>query len=308
MLEGADSPQRIVVFRFHRDIFVCRNRLRLLRRFNPDTPIFGLFGGALTSRPVLARARTRPLARHLEDLYLLPGRSWADQDLAARHWFAERGHAVPFDVAHLIEWDVLLFGRIEDLYRRVAPTALGLTGLVPLQAISARWSWLTREQYRSELAELMAFLRAEYSFSGPPYACVGPGLSLPRSFLERYASVPVPELCHDELRLPTFASALGFELEDTGFFKRWFDQEEERFFNADRREIDEEVIRRELARPEGRRVFHPYFRVFRSAGESRSAGRRRGDREETVERVVVALVRLARKTFLTLRRPFIRDR
>ncbi len=34
-----------ILFWFYRDVGLCRNRLRLLRRRNPGTPIYGLYGG-----------------------------------------------------------------------------------------------------------------------------------------------------------------------------------------------------------------------------------------------------------------------
>jgi hypothetical protein len=303
--------RRIAIFRFHREPFVCRNRLRILRRLNPDIPVFGLYGGTLDHFRVPARLGTRPLARYLDDLYYLPGRSWADHDMAIRSWFLDRGNQVRFDVAYLIEWDMLLLAPLSELYRDIPRHALGLTGLTTLDAIEDQWSWLTREAYRRELGELMGHLRDTYAFSGPSYACLGPGTCLPRAFIEQYASIRVPVLCHDEVRLPTFAKALGFDLHDTGFFKRWFDDDEYRVFNADRKEIDRHVIRQELAQDTGRRVFHPHFRVFRdrdlphspaSRAERSHARQRREEKEEVVERVVVSIGRSARRAVRNIRR------
>ena len=36
---------RVILFRFYNQFDVCRERLRLLRHFNPDVPIYGLYGG-----------------------------------------------------------------------------------------------------------------------------------------------------------------------------------------------------------------------------------------------------------------------
>ena len=80
---------------------------------------------------------------------------------------------------------------------------------------------------------------------------------MPRTFLEKYVATDVPTICHDELRLPLMAQSLGFRLYDTGLYRGWFDPEEMRFFNADTFGIAPDVIKAELAKPTGRRVFHP---------------------------------------------------
>jgi len=61
--------------------------------------------------------------------------------------------------------------------------------------------------------------------------------------------------------MPLFSQILGFKLYDTGFY-RWFDKDEEKFFNIEIEEIKSNIIKRELSKPSGRRVFHPYRRVF----------------------------------------------
>ena len=53
----------------------------------------------------------------------------------------------------------------------------------------------------------------------PFVACLGPGYCLPREFLRRYANLDVPELGHDELRLPLFGRLLGLEV------ARWLHEE-----------------------------------------------------------------------------------
>jgi len=37
--------KRIILFRFHTNVDICKNRLRLLKKYNPEVKIFGLFGG-----------------------------------------------------------------------------------------------------------------------------------------------------------------------------------------------------------------------------------------------------------------------
>jgi hypothetical protein len=176
---------------------------------------------------------------------------------------------------------------------------VGLTGVTPLETIADRWPWTVNEPHRSELALLKDFVSKRYGYEEAYRACLGPGYCLPRTFLDAYAAADVPELCHDEVRLPLFASILGFEIADTGLYPRWFDTFEEQFFNANDDDIDERLIRSELARPRGRRAFHPFRREFALSAKASAPARkakngtnRKETRDQTVEEScrVVAII------------------
>ncbi|MYZ48911.1 hypothetical protein [Propylenella binzhouense] len=248
----------IALFVFHRDFDVCADNLRLLRALNPGLPIHGVFGGEAGDLP---EARRR-LAGSLESLYHLdhPDRRWKWQngDLAVSRWYRRIGRGLRFDRLYLVQWDLVFCEPLREAYRRVPAGALGLSGLRPLAEVADRWWWTTDAAQASELRALVRFARERYGFRGPLDACIGTGCCLPGDFVRRYAGLDVPELCHDEIRLPLFARILGIPAVDTGFYPKWFDAEEERYFNADSREIEDEIIVTELARPDGRRVFHPY--------------------------------------------------
>ncbi|WP_005036347.1 hypothetical protein [Holophaga foetida] len=69
---------------------------------------------------------------------------------------------------------------------------------------------------------------------------------------------------HDELRIPLYAGALGFEVAALPHIYREIKASEEmQFFNCKKIPVRESTIRRELAKPDGRRVFHPCARRFR---------------------------------------------
>lgn len=253
--------KRIALFQFHKDWDVCANRLRLLRRFNPGVEVYGLFGG---EEGDLVRARG--ISSDSDGIWHLAGRDarwkWQNTDLCVREWHHKVGRHIAFDVVHVVQWDLLLFDSLENLFARIPPNALGLTGLTSIAAIADRWHWTLNEPHKTELIRLREFVAERHGAKPPDQACLGPGYSLPRAFLDRYAAIDVPELGHDELRLPLFARILGFPIADTGFYPLWFDVEGERLFNANSDEIEEAMIRSELMRPGGRRVFHPFRRSF----------------------------------------------
>lgn len=54
-----------ILFQFFKDIDVCRNRLKLLKKFNPDIPIYGLFGGEASQADKFRQA----LGAEMEDFF-----------------------------------------------------------------------------------------------------------------------------------------------------------------------------------------------------------------------------------------------
>jgi len=229
-----------------------------LRELNPDVPVHGLFGG---SRRVPAAVLRRLVG--LETLYVSPEPprwNWQHSDLAVAAWFRDVGHRLPFDVLHVVEWDLLLLAPLASLYASVPEGAVGLTALTPISELEEEWTWLRRDPGRSEWEALLAHARSEWGYNGTPYGCVGPGPCFPRAFLEAYAQVEPPLVGNDELRLPLFAQVLGFEVADTRLRGPWRGEREHDLFHFRNQEIDDETIRAELAKPDGWRAFHPVRR------------------------------------------------
>ena len=249
--------KRAILLRFHRAPLVCRSRVALLRELNPGVPVYGVCGD---DQPLL-RVFGRRVVR-LDGLYTsdTSGRHWMHLDLVVRAWYRDVGSDVPFDVLHLVEWDLLLLEPLEKLYASVPEGAVGLTALTPVSELEAQWTWLRREEERRSWEELLEVARADWGYDGMPYGCVGPGPVFPRAFLDAYAAAEPPLLAHDELRLPLFAQILRFPLVDNGLRGPWRGEREHPFFHFRGSEIELETIRDELAKPDGARAFHPVRR------------------------------------------------
>jgi hypothetical protein len=172
------------------------------------------------------------------------------------------GHRVAFDVAHLIEWDLLLLDSLDRVYQSIPEGAVGLTALTPLSAIEDEWEWTQRPDDRRQWNELLAYARERWAYDQAPYACLGAGPCFGKAFLAQYAAIDPPDLCNDELRLPLFAQILDFPIFDTGLRRTWYSSEEDRFLNSTSDSIDPDVIMEEWAKPDGRRAFHPVRGVF----------------------------------------------
>jgi hypothetical protein len=253
--------QRIIIFRFHKFPLICANRLKLLKKLNPNVLIFGIYGGELGNLPKFERY----LNKYLENIFIIKNKSsswkWENIDLTLRDWYKQIGKNISFDMAHIIEWDLILCKSLDDIYSGIAKNELGLTALIDLKLVENKWSWTSKEPYKSEWLKLIEFVKRKYNYSDKPNGSLGPGPCLPKKFIEKYANAEVPELCNDELRVPLFAQVFKFKCIDTDFYRKWFDDEEKKYFNCVGRDIDIQTIRKEREN-NGRQVFHPFRRIF----------------------------------------------
>ena len=254
--------KNIILFKFHKDPLVCKNKLDILRKYNPGLEIFGLYGGEVKKLDEMKKM----LGSYLKDIYSIqdktPEWKWKNGDLSVAEWYKKVGKNVEFDSLFVIEWDLLILEPLEKTYEHVSENSVALTGLRPLKGLEGKWDWITEEPQAGEWRRLLAFVEDKYDYDKEPLASLGPGSLFPREFLERYSSENIPELAHEELRLPLFAQVFGFSVVDTKFYKKWFDDEEQRYFNCLEKEIDEKLIVSEIKKSNGRRVFHPFTKVF----------------------------------------------
>lgn len=254
--------KRIIIFRFHAYIGVCRKRLKSLKTLNPGIPIYALYGGEETE----ASSYKQALGKYVEGFYTIRDKDadwkWKNFDLALNDWFRDEGHRIDFDMAHVIEWDLILYQPLEILFSPVSKDEMGLTGLIPLEEIESHWYWTTDEQRKNETNLLFSFARERYGYKDKPYACLGPGCCIPRSFMEKYSQTESTSMGHDELRYPLFAQIYGIPMKSTGLFLDWFSRAERKFFNCNNHRIRSKAIRKELRKSNGRRAFHPYRKPF----------------------------------------------
>ncbi len=256
--------KRIILFRYHKKPYVCRDRLWQLKNFNPGIKIFGLYGGNESEFTKYEKY----LSPYLEHNYCIKDKSnfwkWKNSDLGIRLWHKDIGKNLDFDMLHVIEWDLLLFDSLNDLYKKIPRNSIGLTGLNPLENVKIKWTWVFEEPYKKQWEKLLKYAKDSFEYNEQPYASLGPGPCLPKNFLDKFISVHVPDLSNDETRLPLFGQLLGFKLFETGFYPRWSDPKIMKFFNCYGREIPLGRIKNELKRKNGRKSFHPYRRRLRA--------------------------------------------
>jgi hypothetical protein len=210
--------QRIVLFRFHTDFSTCKNHLAILRTLNPGMPMYGLFGGAEQDVP---QATQLPLDHvwhiPLDD----PHWKWVNGDLCVRWWYTAVGRHIPFDMLHLVDWDLILLEPLERHFASVRD-GIAMTGITPMEQVYATWIWVAPLRGRYEWLKLKAYVEQVYGYTHTPLAGFFCGASFSRTFLERYAQVEVPGWCNDEVRVPLFAQAFGLPVHDTQLGNEWF--------------------------------------------------------------------------------------
>ena len=257
-----------VLFWFYADFDLCRERLGLLRALNPETPIYGLYGGPLEE----ADEARRVLGGQLDDLYAYPEArepqwKWLHGDRLIAAWRRDRGDQLAWDTVVLAQWDMLILAPLEQLFGGLKPGEAVFSGLRPGSEVAAWWGWLKGEDpaKREEAEAFRALLQRDYGYEGELWCCLFIVIALPRVLLDRYLEAGPPAPGFLEYKLPTLARVFGVAAGDGGF-RPWWGAEpatrdapaQERVLNAVGEEVALSTVLSELQRPGGARVFHPY--------------------------------------------------
>jgi hypothetical protein len=250
----------IALFRYHKDAEVCANHLELFRKYNPEIEVHGVFGGEIKEYEELKTILNLSSDYFIKNISV--ENKWKSFDFVLKEWYANRGKHLNFDRVFLLEWDFIIFKPLTEVFPNLNSRQLAFSGLVPMKKIEHKWYWTKSEVRKPEWEALKVYVKDKYNYTEPDFACVCPGMNISREFLESMESTELPEYCNDEVRFPVYAGIGDFELMDTGFFKKWFSKREYRYFNCNGFDVQEKIIRRELKRNSGRRVFHPYRKVF----------------------------------------------
>lgn len=249
--------KRIAIFRFHHQFDLCLDRIALLRRFNSELPIFPLYGGPLEA---LEAAKQFCHQAGLGRFFRLdnddPKWKWRNGDLVVQQWFKSVGKELNFEYVHIFEWDMLVFGNLNEMYA-------GLEGgVIPLGAKAAEeakpYWWLYSPECIEEGKKLWDFIYEKYGVRPLRMACVFGGICLSRRFLEKASRVQLPPLLNDEVRTLAVAQIVGEQIVSAGIYENWF---VDPVFNARKREVKEEDILKVLAE-KGSGIFHPYYKPW----------------------------------------------
>ena len=253
-----------VLFWFYKDVDVCEDRLKLLKEHNPDLNIFGLYGGE-HAKSRLFRSR---LGKYLDDFYISPYRSkgwkWINGDLMLLEWYNRRGRNLRWDSIVVVQWDMLVFTSLSNLFGKMKTGEIFLSGLRELsKSIEDRWNWTQLgSPNRRNYLNYLKYVKEEYGYRESPLCCLFILQALPREFFDRYLSVKNRRVGMLEYKMPIYARIFGipFYRKDLGVC--WFEDLKTRPLNAETVEISEGYVRKELKKRDGWRIFHPYFKKW----------------------------------------------
>jgi hypothetical protein len=259
-----------ILFWFYRDPLLCENRLRLLRRRNPKTPVYGLYGGPRDEAERYASA----LEGLLDDFWAFPDDAdarwkWRNGDLILARWFADHGTDLDWDSVFVAQWDMVVTAPLVSFLPPLDVGDMLVSGLRPVREVEGWWQWV-RGAARPEYDRFLHHVADHSTVVEEPMCCQFIGLVLPRQFLARYAEITEPELGFLEYKLPIYAQVFGTRLVPDTCFRPWW-PEEPATANAKRTAslmhawptpVRLPVMAIEALRPGGRRVFHPYHGIY----------------------------------------------
>ena len=269
-----------ILFWCYKNPEVCRDRLELLRQHNPERPIYVLFGG----EPDQAGGFRVALEGLHDDFYVFTGAppegseellasfrggaywKYFYGDLLIASWYRERGHELAWDTVVVVQWDMLVFGSLDEVFRGLKPGEILLSGLRPIREVEEDWGWVSPHNppARSMYEDFLQHVRERYGFQGDPRGCLAIVLALPRAFLEPFSRIEEPQLGFIEYRLPIYAQAFGIPFCTDHDFHPWWGAVDPLQRNSTLRarpaEIEVPTILKNLRREDGARVFHPYWR------------------------------------------------
>ncbi len=257
-----------ILFWFYKDIHICENRLRLMRKYNPDVPIYGFYGGD----PSDSKLYSSSLSRYLDDFYEFEEQrdaswKWQNGDLMLADWFKYRGKSLSWDTIVVVQWDMLVIGPIYKIFSMLKKDEILISGLRPVSEVQ-QWGWVAEDQpeRRERYLEFLQYLKLKYNFKQDPLCCLFLVACLPRKFMEKYSQIENRELGFFEYRIPIYAQVFDTPLCMQHPFTPWWDRVEPMRWDSILRAvgipISEYTIYKNLLLRRGARIFHPYHDVF----------------------------------------------
>ena len=261
-----------ILFWFYKDASLCLNRLQVLRKYNPDTRIFGLYGGDINQTEEFRSA----LGAYLDDFYAYSKDKdaqwkWRNGDLMIAQWQRDRGKDLAWDTIVIAQWDMLIIGAVENLFPSLKQDEVLLSGLRPVKEVENWWWWLRQNSVeRQEYFEFLEYIKASHPYHDEPLCCEFIVACLSKKFLDKYAQIPDAELGFLEYKLPIYAQIFGIPFCTAHPYNPWWADDpatrslplRAKILNADVYEVSLRMVFSHLLSSSGARIFHPYFRTY----------------------------------------------
>lgn len=257
-----------ILFWFYKDVDICINRLELIKKYNPDIPIHGLFGGD-TSQIESFSDIIGTLVESFTPCFTEKSSEWKWKygDKLIAEWYKKTGQFFNWDRIIIVQWDMLLMTNISNLTKELGKEELYISGLRPVYEVKDWWNWVKRDI--SDYENFLKEIRELYSKEFEPLCCQFIFVCLSRTFLNQYYQLKLDK-GFIEYRLPTIASALGYTFGSIPKLSCYWPSEPREkgtlqpniSITAQTIPIGLKYILKHMTSPNGDRVFHPYYRLF----------------------------------------------
>jgi hypothetical protein len=251
-----------ILFWFYKDVDVCKNRLQLLKKYNPDSKVYGLFGGDQKDVEIFKNE----LGTLLDDFYVSPFEDpdwkWINGDLMILDWYLNRGNTLDWDSVVLAQWDMLVFDSLKNQFPGLQKDQIFFSGLRTLdENTESRWDWTSTPEDRPNYLRFVTYIENTYGYTDRCLATLFIMQVFPRLFFEKYAEVKDREIGMLEYKIPTYAKIFNIPFYEKDLGVNWFETEPKPM-NAIPEEIERTYILDELSKESGWRLFHPYYKVW----------------------------------------------
>jgi len=259
------STERCILFWFYKEIEICKNRLDILKRYNPNTRIFGLFGGDIDE----FKLYKKEIGYYFDDLYCFVKTTdqnwkWIHGDLVLLDWYDNRGKNLDWNQIAVVQWDTLVLDNINSLFINVRSDEILLSGYRILDNnLEQIWNWTRNDRkHRKNYLRFLEYIKTTYKYRGQPYCCLFIFQIFNKIFFEKYLQVKNKELGMLEYKIPIYSNIFNIPVHECNLGVKWHDNNN-KAMNAIPKEIPEEYICIELAKNSGYRIFHPYFKIWK---------------------------------------------
>jgi hypothetical protein len=258
------NMQLAILFWFYKEPGICQNRLELLRKYNPSSKIYGLYGGDVNLKHLFAKK----LSRYLDDLFCFesnsdPSWKWQNGDLLITEWYRQRGRDLPWDSIVIAQWDMLIFAPVDKIFSTVPEGQILLSGLRSIEREAKDWVWVTSPEGKKEYNRFLNHVRKHYNYNDDPIFCIFIVVVFSRDFLEEYSMINEPEIGFIEYRVPIFAQIFNIGIFTNHNFTVSSPGESlsEDVLSLGRQIPFKNVLKNILS-SSGARIFHPYHDYY----------------------------------------------
>ena len=252
------NSKSIILFRFHDNPQRALSRIRLLREFN-NLDIHVLYGGEEKNLEDCRKVIQPEVSSFWTYTNKTSKWRWIHGDLLVKNWYREIGNKIPFEFVFILEYDMVILKPLKDIYPDIGEDSIALAACEPFtKEIESNWSWTSREEDRPDYLKFKEYMHKNYGIERQAKVCLGPGPLLSRKFLDAWSKTEDVDFVNDEIAYPAYAEALGFKALNHGMHPGFSaSDDEERFFNCNRKFVSQSMIKEELSKPDGIRAFHP---------------------------------------------------